>query len=203
MPRPCATYRIQFNLNFRFRDAEELVPYLHALGITHLYASPRFRARKGSLHGYDVADAARVNSELGTEEEFEALVNRLHNYGMGLLLDIVPNHMAASEENPWWMDLLENGQQSEFATYFDIDWGADPLERSRILLPFLGDMYGKVLEGQQLSLHYDDQGFFVRYYQMRFPIRPESYGQIISACLEDNGENGISTNGVRKALKRN
>jgi (1->4)-alpha-D-glucan 1-alpha-D-glucosylmutase len=160
--RPSSTYRTQFNLNFRFRDAEELVPYLHALEITHLYASPRFRARKGSLHGYDVADARRVNSELGTEEEFHALVNRLHNYGMGLLLDIVPNHLAASEENPWWMDLLENGQQSEFATYFDIDWAADPLERSRILLPFLGDMYGKVLEDQQLSLHYDDQGAFER-----------------------------------------
>lgn len=85
MPPRCATYRIQFHLNFCFRDAEELVPYLHALGITHLYASPRFRARKGSPHGYDVADAARVNSELGTEEEFQSLVNRLHNYGMGLL----------------------------------------------------------------------------------------------------------------------
>src|SRR5438309_785526 len=161
MPHPCATYRIQFNLNFRFRDAEELVPYLHALGITHLYASPRFRARKGSLHGYDVADASRVNSELGTEEEFQSLVNRLHNYGMGLLLDIVPNHMAASEENPWWMDLLENGQQSEFASYFDIDWAADALQRSRILLPVLGDTYGRVLENQGISLHYDDQGFFV------------------------------------------
>jgi len=133
MPLPCATYRIQFNLNFRFRDAEELVPYLHALGITHLYASPRFRARKGSLHGYDVADAGRVNSELGTEQEFQSLVNRLHNYGMGLMLDIVPNHMAASEENPWWMDLLENGRESEYAPYFDIDWAADPLQRSRVL----------------------------------------------------------------------
>ena len=118
MSLPGATYRIQFHLNFRFRDAEEPVPYLHALVITHLYASPRFRARKGSLHGYDVADAAQVNSELGTEEEFQSLVKRLHNYGMGLLLDIVPNHMAASEENPWWMDVLENGQQSEFWRHF-------------------------------------------------------------------------------------
>lgn len=202
MPRLSSTYRIQFSLNFRFRDAEELVPYLHGLGVTHLYASPRFRARKGSLHGYDVADAARVNSELGTEEEFQALVNRLHNYGMGLLLDIVPNHMAASEENPWWMDLLENGQQSEFASYFDVDWAADPLQRSRILLPFLGGTYGTVLESQQLSLHYDDQGFFIRYCQMKFPVRPESYAQIISACLDDNAENGISGNGIRKALKR-
>jgi (1->4)-alpha-D-glucan 1-alpha-D-glucosylmutase len=201
MPRPCATYRIQFNLNFRFRDAEELVPYLHALGITHLYASPRFRARKGSLHGYDVADAARINSELGTEEEFENLVNRLHNYGMGLLLDIVPNHMAASEENPWWTDLLENGQQSEFASYFDIDWAADPLQRSRILLPVLGDTYGRVIENQGVTLHYDDQGFFVRYHQMRFPIRPETYQQILATCLEELETNDPSAAGVRKTLK--
>jgi (1->4)-alpha-D-glucan 1-alpha-D-glucosylmutase len=202
MPPSGATYRIQFNLNFRFRDAEELVPYLHALGITHLYASPRFRARKGSLHGYDVADAGRVNSELGTEEEFQSLVNRLHNYGMGLMLDIVPNHMAASEENPWWMDLLENGRESEFASYFDIDWAADPLQRSRILLPVLGDFYGKVLESQGLSLHYDDQGFFVRYYQMRFPIRPESYAQILSACLDDLENSKESVSGLRRTIKQ-
>lgn len=201
MPLPCATYRIQFHLNFRFRDAEELVPYLHALGITHLYASPRFRARKGSLHGYDVADAARVNSELGTEEEFQSLVNRLHNYGMGLLLDIVPNHMAASEENPWWMDLLENGQQSEFASYFDIDWTADPLGRSRILLPILGDTYGKALESQGISLHYDDQGFFVRYSQNRFPIRPETYRQILGVCLEELEKAQEPINGIRKIVK--
>ncbi len=200
MPHLGATYRIQFNLNFRFIDAEELVPYLHALGVTHLYASPRFRARKGSLHGYDVADAARVNSELGTEEEFQKLVNRLHNYEMGLLLDIVPNHMAVSEENPWWMDVLENGQQSEFASYFDIDWSADPLQRSRILLPVLGDSYGKVLENQELALHYDDQGFFVRYYHMRLPIRPETYRQILAACLEEMEENRPPVNGIRKTL---
>src|SRR6185437_15435180 len=112
MPIPSATYRIQFSLNFRFVDAEALVPYLHRLGISHLYASPRFRARKGSPHGYDVADAAQINSELGTEEEFQSLVNKLHSYGMGLMLDIVPNHMAASEENPWWTDVLENGLNS-------------------------------------------------------------------------------------------
>jgi (1->4)-alpha-D-glucan 1-alpha-D-glucosylmutase len=202
MPLPCATYRIQFHLNFRFRDAEELVPYLHALGITHLYASPRFRARKGSLHGYDVADSARVNSELGTEEEFESLVNRLHNYGMGLLLDIVPNHMAASEENPWWMDLLENGRQSEFASYFDIDWSADPLQRSRIMLPVLGDTYGRVLEMQGLSLHYDDQGFFIRYYDMRFPVRPQTYRHILAACLEELDNSDETAGRIRKTLER-
>jgi (1->4)-alpha-D-glucan 1-alpha-D-glucosylmutase len=99
---PVATYRIQFSLNFRFVDAKNLVPYLHELGITHLYVSPRFKAGKASSHGYDVADPLRVNSELGTEEEFDELVYKLKCYGMGLLLDIVPNHMAASPENPWW-----------------------------------------------------------------------------------------------------
>ena len=202
MSLPCATYRIQFHLNFRFRDAEELVPYLHALGVTHLYASPRFRARKGSLHGYDVADTARVNSELGTEEEFESLVNRLHNYGMGLFLDIVPNHMAASEENSWWMDLLENGRQSEFASYFDIDWDADPLLRSRILLPVLGDTYGRVLETQGLSLHYNDQGFFIRCYDMRFPVRPQTYRHILAACLEELDNSDESSARIRKMLER-
>ena len=102
---------------------------------------------------------------------------------MGLLLDIVPNHMAASEENSWWMDLLENGRQSEFASYFDIDWAADPLQRSRILLPVLGDMYGKVLESQGLSLHYDDQGFFVRYYQNRdFRFARKPIGKFLAAA---------------------
>ena len=120
---------------------------------------------------------------------------------MGLLLDIVPNHMAVSEENPWWMDVLENGQESEFASYFDIDWSADPLQRSRILLPVLGDAYGKVLENQGLALHYDDHGFFVRYYQMRFPIRPETYRQILGVCLEEMEENGAPVNGIRRTLK--
>src|SRR5690348_723713 len=150
---PSATYRVQFNLNFRFADAEALIPYLHDLGISHLYASPRFKARRGSSHGYDVADPLKVNSELGTEEEFEELERRLKHYNMGLLLDIVPNHMATSSENPWWMDVLENGPSSEYASYFDIDW--HPLTRettnpheNKILLPILGDLYGNVLEKQ-------------------------------------------------------
>jgi (1->4)-alpha-D-glucan 1-alpha-D-glucosylmutase len=114
---PSATYRIQFSLIFRFVDARELVPYLHELGVTDLYASPRFRARRGSSHGYDVSDPSRVNSELGSDEEFEELERRLKHYNMGLLLDIVPNHMATSSENPWWMDVLENGPSSEYARF--------------------------------------------------------------------------------------
>jgi (1->4)-alpha-D-glucan 1-alpha-D-glucosylmutase len=119
---PTATYRLQFNQGFRFEDARTLVSYLHRLGITDLYASPILKARKGSTHGYDVTDPSRLNPELGTEEEFEALVQELRGYGMGLLLDIVPNHMAASPENPWWADVLENGQDSPYAAFFDINW---------------------------------------------------------------------------------
>ena len=186
---PEATYRIQFSLNFRFADARNLVPYLHEVGITHLYASPRFKAGKKSTHGYDVADPFRINSELGNEEEFDELVRKLKSYGMGLLLDIVPNHMAASSENPWWMDVLENGLTSEYARYFDIDW--HPLARkgpflqeNRVLLPVLGDRYGKVLENQELSLKLDENGFYIRYYDHIFPVNPITYRVILEHCLE-------------------
>lgn len=184
---PLATYRIQFHRNFRFADARELVPYLHDLGITDLYASPRFKARKGSSHGYDVADPLRVSSELGTEEEFEELVRRLKDYGMGLLLDIVPNHMAASHENPWWTDVLENGPSSAYAHYFDIDWHpattkAAFLQENKVLLPVLGDLYGNVLENQELIVKLDEKGFHVRYYEHRFPLDPASYRSILVAA---------------------
>jgi (1->4)-alpha-D-glucan 1-alpha-D-glucosylmutase len=119
---PIATYRLQFNDRFRFEDARALASYLHQLGISDLYASPILKARKGSTHGYDITDPSHLNPELGTEEEFEALVQELKGYGMGLLLDIVPNHMAASPDNPWWADVLENGQDSPYAAFFDIDW---------------------------------------------------------------------------------
>ena len=187
---PVATYRIQFSLNFRFIDAKNLVPYLHELGITHLYASPRFKAGKGSSHGYDVADPLRINSELGTEEEFEDLVRKLKSYGMGLLLDIVPNHMVASSENPWWMDVLENGPDSAYAGYFDIDWhpatgrGAF-LQDNKVLLPVLGDLYGNVLEAQDLNLRIDENGFFIRYYEHRFPLNPSTCRPILEHCLEN------------------
>ncbi len=186
---PSSTYRIQFNLQFRFNDAREVVPYLHDLGITDLYASPRFQARKGSRHGYDVADPSRVSSELGTESDFEELSARLKSYSMGLLLDIVPNHMAASDDNPWWMDVLENGPSSTYADYFDIDWHpattkAAFLQDNRVLLPFLGDLYGNVLESCELSLRLDDSGFFIQYFDHRFPVDPKSYEPAIVGIAE-------------------
>jgi (1->4)-alpha-D-glucan 1-alpha-D-glucosylmutase len=186
---PAATYRFQFHLNFRFADAEQIIPYLHEMGITHLYASPWGRARRGSMHGYDVADPLHVNSELGTEEEFASLVERLHKYGMGLLLDIVPNHMAASPENPWWVDVLENGIESPYAFYFDIDWDAPgakspDLQKNQVVLPILTDQYDRVLFGQGLVLRFDERGFFFHAQGNRVPVNPRTYHEILTPCLE-------------------
>ncbi len=196
---PTSTYRVQLNLQFRFTDATALVPYLHDLGITDLYISPRFKARKGSSHGYDVADPQRISSELGTEEEFEELVSRLKHYGMGLLLDIVPNHMAASWENPWWRDVLENGPSSLYAHYFDIDWHpattkAAFLQENKVLLPVLGDLYGNVLENQELSLKVDENGFFVGYYEHRLPLDPGTYRFILEPVVEAATAAGLPEN---------
>lgn len=186
---PSATYRVQFNLNFRFADAERLVPYLHALGISHLYSSPKDAARRGSPHGYDVADPMHINSELGSEEEFSRLVSCLRKYGMGLLLDIVPNHMAASPENPWWMDVLENGRASEFADFFDIDWDAPgakspELQRNRVVVPLLSDLYERVLVAQGLVLRFDDKGFHLLAEGNRVPISPKTYAMVLEPALE-------------------
>jgi (1->4)-alpha-D-glucan 1-alpha-D-glucosylmutase len=185
---PSATYRIQFSLNSRFAAARDLIPYLHDLGIRELYASPRFKARKGSSHGYDVTDPQRINSELGTEEEFEELVQRLKDYGMGLLLDIVPNHMAVSAENPWWMDVLENGPSSPYAAFFDIDWHlpitkSAALEDNRVLLPVLGDFYGRVLENQEVLLRLEESGFSFRYWESKFPLNVVTYLPVLEAAL--------------------
>jgi len=182
---PGATYRFQFNREFRFADARALVPYLHRLGITELYASPIFKARSGSLHCYDVTDPTQINPELGSEEEFRSLTQELKRYGMGLLLDIVPNHMAASSENPWWMDVLENGQSSLYAATFDIEWGCDPdAAKNKIFLPILGDRLGRVLENQELSLVLDPNGLSVRYYDTRLPLDPRSYEYFLTYGLQ-------------------
>ena len=155
MNPPCSTYRVQFNPNFRFVDGRDLVPYLSDLGISDLYSSPRYKPRRGSSHGYDITNPLRVNPELGSEEDFDEMASKLHHYGMGLLLDTVPNHMAASYENPWWMDVLENGRASTYANYFDIDWTpraakAAFLQENRVLLPILGELYGDALAARPI-----------------------------------------------------
>jgi (1->4)-alpha-D-glucan 1-alpha-D-glucosylmutase len=178
---PSSTYRIQLNQNFRFSHTLKILDYLQELGISDLYLSPILAARKGSSHGYDVIDPSRINPEIGTEEEFNTLQTELQNRGMGLLLDIVPNHMAASAENPWWMDVLENGSQSAFAAFFDIDW--HPPSRTlegRILLPVLGRPFGEALDAGEIKLIFQEGRFFLQYFESLYPVAPRSYHAILN-----------------------
>ena len=182
---PVSTYRLQFNPQLRFSDAKALIPYLHSLGITDIYASPLLQAKRGSPHGYDVTDPSHLNSELGSDEEFDDMVRELHAHEMGLLLDIVPNHMAASGENPWWMDLLEDGPRSVYASHFDVDW--HPPSRSlenRVLLPILGRPYAEVLEEREILLSYTQTGFFLNYFDFTLPVAVRSYGRILGYRLD-------------------
>jgi (1->4)-alpha-D-glucan 1-alpha-D-glucosylmutase len=170
--RPVSTYRLQFHRGFCFEDARRLVPYLHALGVTHCYSSPILKARAGSTHGYDITDHNQLNPEVGTEQEFQALVEELRAHGMGLILDIVPNHMGVGQgDNPWWQDVLENGRASEYADFFDIDWEPFKAElRSKVLVPVLGQSYGEELEQGRLCLHRDGERFYVTYFDKPFPV---------------------------------
>jgi (1->4)-alpha-D-glucan 1-alpha-D-glucosylmutase len=185
---PLATYRVQLNRQFTFADARRIVPYLHALGISHVYVSPCLKPRTGSMHGYDIVEHGSLNPELGGHEEFARFVDTLHAHGMGLILDIVPNHMGVDRgENAWWMDVLENGQASPYAAYFDIDW--HPIReslRGKVLLPVLGDHYGKVLEAGELKLEFNGQRgeFCIRYYEWTFPLEPETYPVLLTHELE-------------------
>jgi (1->4)-alpha-D-glucan 1-alpha-D-glucosylmutase len=152
---PVASYRIQFTPSFGFQEANKIFPYLAELGISDIYASPIFKARKGSLHGYDIVDPNRLNSELGTESDFERLIKELKTHGMGWLQDIVPNHMAFDHENQMLVDVLENGQSSQYFDFFDIEWD-HPYEsiKRRVLAPFLGRFYGESLEEGEIKLRY-------------------------------------------------
>ena len=177
---PLACYRLQFNGDFTFRRALAALDYLSRLGITDIYASPLLQSRSGSKHGYDVTDPLRIDSELGNEEQFEAFQSALQKKGMGLLLDIVPNHMAASPENPWWMDVLESGPASAYAAYFDIDWHPPSITLdNKLLLPVLGSFYGEALNQREFQLDFRRGTFLVEYYDMSFPLAPKSYRRIL------------------------
>jgi (1->4)-alpha-D-glucan 1-alpha-D-glucosylmutase len=179
---PVSTYRIQFNKDFPFANGEAIIPYLNRLGITTLYASPLFKARSGSAHGYDVTDPGQMNPELGGEEGFDGLSGALTQHDMTLLLDIVPNHMAASPENRWWLHVLENGPSSEYSNYFDIVWqtstSGEPLE-SKVVLPILGSHYGTILENQELQVVRDGGEFYVAYWDNRLPLDPKTYRVVL------------------------
>ncbi|HEX9163601.1 MAG TPA: malto-oligosyltrehalose synthase [Thermoanaerobaculia bacterium] len=191
---PAATYRIQFNAGFTFEDARRIADYLRDLGISELYASPILKARKGSSHGYDVVDSTALNPELGTDDEFARLHETLQKNELGLLLDVVPNHMAASQENSWWMSVLENGTQSRFLHYFDIDWSSVTTRgrtEKKVLLPILGKPYGEAIESGEIKLEFDADGFFFTYYDRRLPLAPKSYNLILRDCVESLPVEGV------------
>ncbi|WP_454876302.1 malto-oligosyltrehalose synthase [Pseudomonas farris] len=187
-----ATLRLQFHKGFTLDQAVPLVPYFASLGISHVYASPLLAARAGSMHGYDVVDPTTVNPELGGEDALRRLVGALREQNMGLILDIVSNHMAVGGgDNPWWLDLLEWGRLSPYGEFFDIQWHSpDPLMEGQLLLPFLGSDYGIALQDGTLPLRFDAQrgAFYVEHYEHHFPICPTNYGELLKADDQLNAE---------------
>ena len=179
-----ATYRVQLNADFHLQDVRALIPYFDRLGISHVYASPVLAARPGSLHGYDVADPTRVNPDLGTEDELRALAAELRERGMGILLDIVPNHMGTGPDNPFWEDLLANGRRSRWASWFDVEWESDrPSLHGRILVPVLGDTLEAVLDRGELSLVRQGERVRLKYSDRTFPLSPDTERTITDAEL--------------------
>lgn len=172
---PQSTYRLQLNAHFTFDDASAIAAYLKDLGISHVYSSPYLQAAPGSMHGYDVVDHQRVNDELGGEEGHARFCQRLGELGLGQVLDIVPNHMAIGPMNRYWWDVLENGPSSRYATWFDIDWhSAEVKLHNKVLIPVLGDQYGKVLKAGQIKIQQDGDRFRISYFDNYFPVAPRS-----------------------------
>lgn len=185
---PRATYRLQVNGNFSFADAEKLVPYLARLGVSHCYLSPFLKARPGSCHGYDLIDHQSLNPEIGSRDDLASLAATLQAAGMGIVADMVPNHMGVmGGDNAWWLDVLENGEASPYAEYFDIDWHpVRPELRDKVLIPILGDHYGSILESGELELAFDaaNGAFTVHYHEHVLPLDPVTYARVLALDLE-------------------
>jgi (1->4)-alpha-D-glucan 1-alpha-D-glucosylmutase len=201
MSPPSATYRLQLHRQFTLHQAANLVPYLADLGVSHLYASPVFLATPGSTHGYDVCDYNQINPELGGRTAFDQLTRRRQRHGLGLILDFVPNHMGIDARcNSWWRDLLRHGPGARSAPCFDVDWDTPhPGLCGKLLLPVLGDHYGRVLERGELRLVHEDNQFWIAYFDQCFPVSPESLAPFSprkrtppppAVCQELNGEPG-------------
>ncbi len=188
---PAATYRLQLTKDFGFDDAAKLAPYLARLGITHVYASPFFKARPGSTHGYDIVDHEKLNPELGGEDAFARLCAALKEHDLGLILDFVPNHMGVGHsDNAWWLDVLEWGQKSPHAASFDIDWDALPHRRHPgVLLPILGKPYGDILQAGEIEIKFDEASgsFAAWYFDHKLPINPQRYAEIIRTLVQTAG----------------
>jgi (1->4)-alpha-D-glucan 1-alpha-D-glucosylmutase len=191
MNAPCATYRLQLHAGFRFNDAAAIAPYLSRLGVSHVYLSPIFKARPGSVHGYDVTDHNQLNPELGTENDFTAMVDAFRDHGLGRILDIVPNHVGVwGADNPLWLDVLEWGPYSQYAGWFDIDWSA---QDGKLLAPVLGAQYGEELRSGKLKLHFEEDGSFAvwAYDSHKLPIHPLTFSRVLghqNAALDRMGD---------------
>jgi (1->4)-alpha-D-glucan 1-alpha-D-glucosylmutase len=194
MVEPRATYRVQLRSSFGFREAADLADYLEELGISHLYASPYLQAAPGSSHGYDVIDHSRVNEELGGAEGHARMCAALREHGIGQLIDVVPNHMAiVTPGNHWWWDVLENGPASRYAPYFDVEWHPPEAKlRNTILLPVLGDHYGRVLERGELRLVRQGGTFTVRYHEHAWPVAPTSIDGILASAAARSGSETLA-----------
>ena len=178
---PSATYRLQLHGGSDFAAARGLLPYLARLGISHLYCSPVLQTTPGSTHGYDVVDPQRVNEALGGEDGWRELVAAARETGLGIVLDIVPNHLATTMENPWWWDVLENGRASRYARYFDVDWAPpEPALRDTILVPILADHYGREVEAGALRILREGGSFRIAYHEHHLPVAPRSLDELLA-----------------------
>jgi (1->4)-alpha-D-glucan 1-alpha-D-glucosylmutase len=195
-----ATYRLQFTNKFQFADAEAIIPYLHQLGISHIYASPVFKARPESLSGYDTCDFSRISPELGGEEAFNSLVNALHRHGMGIIVDFVPNHMSAHPQwNQWWRSVLANGPSSSVSEYFDVDW--NPVNSNlhgKVLLAILGRQYGDVLESGEFRIEYHNGEFCLLYGDYNLPLNPRQAKVLLRHRWQETAE----TSGIDDATRQ-
>ncbi len=180
MNNPISTYRLQFHKDFTFKDFEEIIPYLQKLGVGTIYASPVFEATPGSVHGYDGVNPHKINPEIGTEEQLKDISRRLRKQGISWLQDIVPNHMAFDPNNPWLQDVLEKGQQSLYASFFDVPW-TGRIYHGKIMIPFLGSPIEEVIRNGELKIDFDEPRFVLKYYESAWPIRLRSYFSILQA----------------------
>jgi (1->4)-alpha-D-glucan 1-alpha-D-glucosylmutase len=199
---PISTYRLQFSRDFRFVDALDVLPYLDELGVTDCYSSPHLRAAPGSMHGYDICDHTQLNPEVGSEEEYAEWCAALQARGFGHIVDFVPNHMSSdSTSNLWWRDVLENGPSSPYARYFDIDWEpVKPELRNKVLLPVLGDQYGRVLERGELQLRFDDGALHLRYFDRDLPINPRQTPRVLGLNIDQLEQRAGADSAFREFL---
>ena len=201
-----ATYRLQLNSGFTLENARAIVPYLASLGISHIYASPVLRSRPGSTHGYDVVDPTRLDPELGSDASWDALISDLRAHDMGIVLDIVPNHMGVGADNPFWDDLFANGPASRYASWFDIDWNTPARGlKGRVLIPILGKELSEAIEANELTLALEGGRFRIRYFDQSFPLDPATLSSPLELAIaslppDATPEDAAELASIRRAL---